>query len=76
MQVYPFLQYYAGDLGGYDEVINFYNANPEYPVHVYFHWYSAVRRDSLEALKRVLDWCMTQLLEPVTVVEYTNMIKP
>jgi hypothetical protein len=57
-------------LDGFSRVIEFFEAHPRLPVHVYFHWYSGARDDSLDALRRVLDWCLGQDLETVPASRY------
>ena len=68
--VYSLFRDYPGDLGGFRQVKTFFESHREIPVHVYFHWYSGVREDSLAALIDVLDWCMTQDLQPLSVRDY------
>jgi hypothetical protein len=72
--VYDFLKSHPGRLDGFRKVIEFFAAHPELPIHVYFHWYSAVRRDSLDALKEVLDWCVQQNCRPVFASEYIETL--
>ena len=74
--VYDFLRGHPGRLDGFHKVIGFFAAHPELPIHVYFHWYSAVRRDSLDALKEVLDWCARQDCRPVFASEYIDTLGP
>jgi glycosyltransferase involved in cell wall biosynthesis len=74
--VYQFLKSYPGSLDGFRRVIRFFEAHPELPIHVYFHWYSAVRRDSLDALKEVLEWCGRQNCRPVFASEYIESLQP
>jgi hypothetical protein len=73
--VYGFLQRHSGRLDGFRRVIAFFEAHPELPIHVYFHWYSAVRSDSLAALQEVLDWCRGQECRPVFASEYIDALR-
>ena len=57
-------------LDGFAQVISFFEAHPKLPVHVYFHWYSGARDCSLDALRRVLDWCAKQDLETMLASRY------
>ena len=57
-------------LDGFSGVINFFEAHPRLPVHVYFHWYSGARDCSLDALRQVLDWCAKQDLETMPASRY------
>jgi hypothetical protein len=57
-------------LDGFSRVIEFFETHPKLPVHVYFHWYSGARDDSLDAVRRVLDWCMEQGLETMPASRY------
>jgi len=75
-RVYPILAGHPGDLSGFRNVIQCFESHPDRPVHVYFHWYAAVREDSLSALLEVLDWCRTQDLEAVSVATYLASIAP
>lgn len=70
--VYPYLKSFKGNLGSCDRVIDYFTYHPARPVHLYFHWYSAVRRDSLAALVRVLDWCRAQCLQSVSIEQYID----
>lgn len=74
--VYPLLLNYPGDLGGFKGVIDYFKNQPDCPVHIFFHWYAAVRQDSLAALINVLDWCLTQDLEPVSIPHYLAGVAP
>jgi hypothetical protein len=74
--IYPLLLNHPGDLGGFRGVTDYFKKQSTGPVHVYFHWYSAIRQDSLAALIDVLDWCQTQDLEPVSVPHYLADIAP
>jgi len=73
--VYSFLKGYHGRLDGFSRIITFYHDHPDLPVHVYFHWYSAVRRESLDALKKVLDWCSDQGCRPVFASDYVTDLR-
>jgi hypothetical protein len=72
--VHDFLVSHAGRLDGFRQAIHFFETHPELPIHVYFHWYSAVRRDSIGALTDVLDWCSQQNCRPVFVSEYVAFL--
>jgi polysaccharide biosynthesis protein PelA len=73
--VQPFLERYPGRLDGFRKVIDFFATQLELPIHVYFHWYSGVRRDSLDALKQVLNWCREQECRPVFASEYVDTLR-
>ena len=75
-KVYPLLAGHPGNLGGFKDAIGYFESHPDRPVHVYFHWYSAVRRDSLSALLEVLDWCRSRDLEAVSVASHLASIAP
>ena len=65
------LSNFAGRLDGFSKAIDSFEQHPERPVHVYFHWYSGARRDSMDALRRVLDWCVERDdLEPMFASHY------
>jgi hypothetical protein len=70
-----FLETYPGSLDGYRRVIGFFEKHPRLPIHVYFHWYSGVRRDSLDALKEVLSWCERQGGPSLWVSEYVARVE-
>ena len=70
MPVEKFLLDYTGSIDGYGKAIEYFERNPDRPVHVYFHWYVGVRTESLAALIRVLEWCERQPLKPVSVKDY------
>ncbi len=72
--VYEFLKRHAGRLDGFRNAIDFFEQHPELPIHVYFHWYSAVREDSFDALKGVLDWSRNQDCRPVFASEYVDTL--
>lgn len=57
---------------GYKHVIDYWMENPDRPVHVYFHFYSAEFGKTLESLDYVLDWCSRQDLEPLFLSEYAK----
>jgi hypothetical protein len=57
-------------LDGFSRVIEFFEAHSKLPVHVYFHWYSGACDDSLDAVRRVLDWCVNQDLETMPASRY------
>ncbi len=71
---YDILYSYKGQLEGLKKIVEYYKFNSHLPVHLWIHWYSAVRQDSLDALKYVLDWCLTQSLQPVFASEYVKII--
>jgi hypothetical protein len=75
VRVYPFLRDCPLDLGGFANVISLFEAHPQRPVHVAIHWYSAVRRDSLDALGKVLDWCAASDLVSVSVPQYIETVR-
>jgi hypothetical protein len=74
--VYHAIKSHPGDLGKFDRVIQFWKENPRYPIHVYFHWYSAVRKDSLLALHKVLTWVSERGFESVSVHDYIESVRP
>ena len=57
-------------LDGFSRVIKFFEEHSTLPVHVYFHWYSGAREDSLDAVRRVLDWCVEQDLNSIPASRY------
>lgn len=57
-------------LDGYKKIVTYFEENPQIPVHLWLHWYSAVRPDSLGAIKYVLDWCLKQNLKPTFSSNY------
>lgn len=69
--------FYLGNvcLNGFKKVVKYYESNPGLPVHLWIHWYSAVRKESLNALKYVLDWCLIHELKPVFASEYIKGIR-
>jgi hypothetical protein len=74
-KVYPFLCDFPGSLGGYERIIQYFETHTDQPVHLHIHWYSAVRKDSFEALTNVLDWCLGQELESVSVPQYIDAVR-
>jgi len=70
-----FLPTAPGSLDGFARVTEFFEAHPSLPVHVYFHWYSGVREDSLDALRRVLDWCLAHDLDSVPASQYVAALR-
>lgn len=76
VKVYPILLNHPGDLGAFKGVTEYFEAHPAIPVHVYFHWYAAVRQDSLAALIHVLDWCRSQDLVAISVADYLASVAP
>ena len=68
------LMTYEGKLDGYKKIIDYFEENPSQPVHLWLHWYSAVREDSLDAIKTVLNWCLKQNFNPVFASEYINSL--
>ncbi len=40
------------------------------PINIYYHFYSSVKTASLNALKKVYDWALTQEINPIYVTEY------
>ncbi len=42
------------------------------PIHIYYHFYSGSRLDSLRALKEIYDWAMTQETRPLYVSEFAK----
>lgn len=70
--VETFLARHEGDLGGFRSVIDDFEARAERPIHVYFHWYSGARADTLAALLHVLDWCAARPCAPMFVSEYVS----
>ena len=45
------------------------------PVNVYYHFYSAERRDSLSALLEIYDWCRLHELHLMTTSDYAGMVR-
>lgn len=43
------------------------------PVNIYFHFYSADTRNSLEALRRVFDWASKEALHGITVRDFVQL---
>ena len=75
---------YTGDwrapfLGGYAAVIETFQLTETprrlKPVNVYYHFYSAGRRDSFNALTHVYDWAMAQPLHAITAAEYARLVR-
>ncbi len=66
---------HKGKLDGYKKIIDYFEENPSQPIHLWLHWYSAARKDSLGAIKDVLDWCLRKDLKSMFVSEYINSIK-
>lgn len=66
---------YKGKLDGYKEIIKYFEDNPSRPVHLWLHWYSALRKDSLEAIKEALNWCLNNDLKSVYASEYIKNIE-
>jgi len=44
------------------------------PMNVYYHYYSAEREDSLDALKEVYDYVLTQDIIPIATSRYVSMV--
>jgi hypothetical protein len=61
---YIYTLYMTGDWAGQKKVIGHFRKTGEprriYPMNLYYHFYSGIMRQSLDALKEVLDWCRTQ----------------
>ncbi len=45
------------------------------PINVYYHFYSGERKISLDALKKVYDYVLTQNIIPLFTSEYVNVVK-
>ena len=76
VHVYPLILNHPGNLGGFKGVIDYFESHPDSPVHVYIHWYTAVRQDSLSALMDVLEWCKSQDLVAISVADYLASVAP
>ena len=63
-------------LDGFKNIVDYFKSNPDVPIHLWLHWYSAVRRESLDAVKFVLDWCLKQNARSIFASEYVSLILP
>lgn len=45
------------------------------PVNLYYHWYSGDNLPSLNALKQLYEWCMTQELHSITAAPYARLAR-
>lgn len=68
--VESFLAAHEGDLSGFRSVTDDFEKRGERPLHIYFHWYSGARDDTLAGLLHVLDWCAARPCLPMSVSEY------
>ena len=66
---------YTGQLSGLKNVITFYESNPDLPIHLWLHWYSVVRPESLDAVKYVFNWFLTKDFTPVFASEYVKAFR-
>lgn len=69
---------WSGPYSGYKDVIEtFQNTeNPIRlkPINIYYHFYSGEKKQSLKALKEVIDWSLTQNIFPVFTSEYVDIV--
>ncbi|MGB0579789.1 MAG: endo alpha-1,4 polygalactosaminidase [Limisphaerales bacterium] len=45
------------------------------PVSIYYHWYSGDNLPSMNALKQLYEWCLTQELHSVTAAPFARMVR-
>ena len=72
---YRVLKSYNGKLDGFKYIIKYFKLNPYLPIHLWIHWYSIVRRESMDAIKFVLDWCLKQKVRSIFASEYISLIQ-
>ena len=45
------------------------------PVNLYYHFYSSTYLSSCRALERILEWCMSQSLHPITALQFASLVR-
>lgn len=45
------------------------------PVNIYYHWYSGDNLPSMNALKQLYEWCLTQELHSITAAPYARLAR-
>ena len=76
---YIYTDSWKGNYGGMVNLIDHIEKTESprriYPVNVYYHYYSGARRESLEALKKLYDYCMEKHLALLFASQYSLIIK-
>lgn len=67
------------NFGGFAKVLTTFerSSSPRLilPVNVYYHFYAGEKVVALDALRRILAWCMRQDLTPVWTSDYCRMVR-
>jgi hypothetical protein len=76
---YVYTNDWHGPYYGYERAIETFELNDSprrvSPISIYYHFYSAVKTASLEALKRVYGWALAQETTPLYLSEYAAKVR-
>jgi hypothetical protein len=70
---------WTGPFYGYERVIETFELTDTprrfKPINIYYHFYSATKKASLEALKKVYDWALSQPVLPIYASDYARKVE-
>ena len=59
---------------GYREAVEWFATVPDWPVHIYFHFYAGEFKASIEAVDYVLNWAENSDLQSMYLSEYIGLV--
>lgn len=67
--------FYSGFVLGLDSFKKTETPRRLKPVNIYYHWYSGDNLPSMNALKQLYEWCMTQELHSITAAPFARLAR-